>query len=65
MNKKRGEKKEKNAQDLELRIKQLECETQKIKHDFELEFRARSKTKFDVSKSIRLVPKFQEKDVDQ
>ena len=39
--------------------------TQKIKHELELETRARSKTEFDVSKSIRLVLKFQEKDVDK
>ena len=58
---------EKNAQDreVELQIKQLEFETQKMKHELELEARAKSKTEFDVSKSIRLVPKFQEKDVDK
>ena len=58
---------EKNAQDreLELQIKQLEFDTQKMKHELELEARAKSKTEFDVSKSIRLVPKFQEKDVDK
>ena len=49
----------------ELQIKQLEFENQKIKQELELEARAKSKTEYDVTKSIRLVPKFQEKDVDK
>ncbi|XP_061190377.1 uncharacterized protein LOC133198276 [Saccostrea echinata] len=58
---------EKSAQDREheLQIKKLEFETQKVKHELELEARARSKSDFDVTKNIRLVPKFQEKDVDK
>ena len=58
---------EKNAPDreLELQVKQLEFETQKKNHELELEARATSKTEFNVSKSIRLVPKFQEKDFDK
>ncbi|XP_062586991.1 uncharacterized protein LOC134248592 [Saccostrea cucullata] len=64
---KREYEKEKSAQDREheLQIKKLEFETQKIKHELELEAKAKSKSDFDVTKNIRLVPKFQEKDVDK
>ena len=36
-----------------------------MRYDAEAEVRARSKSEFDVTKNIRLVPKFQEKDVDK
>ncbi|XP_062610561.1 uncharacterized protein LOC134272333, partial [Saccostrea cucullata] len=64
---KREYEKEKSAQDREheLQIKKLEFETQKLKHELEAEAKAKSKSDFDVTKNIRLVPKFQEKDVDK
>lgn len=57
--------KKENAHDRELeqQIKQLEFETQKIKHELQPEARDRSKTEYDVSKSTRIVPKFQKKDI--
>lgn len=45
-------------------MKQLEFDTQRLKRE-EAEANARSKPDFDVAKNIRLVPKFQEKDVDK
>jgi hypothetical protein len=59
--------KKKSAHDREheLQIKRLEFETQKLRYDAEAEVRARSKSEFDVTKNIRLVPKFQKKDVDK
>lgn len=55
--------KKENAHDRELeqQIKQLEFETQKIKHELQPEARDRSKTEFDVSISTPIVPKFQKK----
>uniref|UniRef100_A0A8W8MZ15 Integrase catalytic domain-containing protein n=1 Tax=Magallana gigas TaxID=29159 RepID=A0A8W8MZ15_MAGGI len=47
-----------------LTMKQLEFDTQRLKRE-EAEANARSKPDFDVAKNIRLVPKFQEKDVDK
>lgn len=47
-----------------LSMKQLEFDTQRLKRE-EAEANARSKPDFDVAKNIRLVPKFQEKDVDK
>lgn len=45
-------------------MKQIEFDTQKLKRE-EAEANARSKPDFDVAKNIRLVPRFQEKDVDK
>lgn len=47
-----------------LTMKQLEFDTQKLKRE-EAEANARSKPDFDYAKNIRLVPRFQEKDVDK
>ena len=52
-------------ENLNYRLNNWNLKLRKKNHELELEARATSKTEFNVSKSIRLVPKFQEKDFDK